>query len=961
MRRPRAGWLVLVLALGAALPRAGAAQVVRRDTIRVDTLRGQRPDSLRRADSLARDTTRPRGATLPKAPSRSFPAPDSVLSDLLKRKGFLATRYMADSVRLLADDKQLNLLGHGLISREGSILEADTVRYTETTCALDASGAPKLFDATGTMIGEGMRYDACNHAGIVERATTEMSQGGGTWHLKGDIAIDNQEDRIYASNATLTSCDLVDPHYHFAVHQVKWVNKRLMVSRPAILYVADVPVAWLPFVFQDTRRGRRSGILTPEFGINDIVRFNPGYSRHITNVGYYWAISDYMDARASIDWYADRFTSVNGSFRYKWLDRFMIGGIDYQEMHQVGGGNSVRLGWRHSQQFSLASSLNANLDYASSSSIISQNAVDPILAVGTIDSRLNYQHKFSFGQFNLGGSRTQSLNSPQVTTGFPTVAFTPTPITLARGVSWSPSFNLSNNLQQHGSGVAVAVGPGLIDTLRSDTRTTQLNLSSPIRIGQWSINSQASVNDFWSNTRSTLNDTTTRSVTTAGEDFSTQIDWNAGVGLPILLQGRWNIQPSVSMVNTTGGAFLLRNPYTHGSYVSQGKRFQFGAGVSPTFFGFFPGFGPVLRIRHAISPSISWNYSPAAQIPREYAIANNHGQLPASLTQPARQSIGIGLSQILEAKLRPVSRTPARSTLPAAGGAVPADTTALARDSTQGRVTLADTSRNANGDLAQAPEGRKIKLLSIQSDQIGYDFEQAKLPGRTGWTTQAWGNTISSDLVRGFSLHVTHDLWQGQVGTDTAKFKPYLTSMAFSFSLSGSTFNVVRRALGLAPTTIVERRDSNLVGPSPTDPGANFNNAFRQGPLASQLTRVDQLSPVRGGQPFSAQFSFSLNRQRPAFGLPPSLTPTTSSSSSMLTSSVQFSPTPHWTLSWSTSYNFTQGQFADHVVRLDRDLHDWRATFSFIKSPNGNFLFNFFLQLIDEPDLKFGYDQRNVR
>jgi hypothetical protein len=66
-------------------------------------------------------------------------------------------------------------------------------------------------------------------------------------------------------------------------------------------------------------------------------------------------------------------------------------------------------------------------------------------------------------------------------------------------------------------------------------------------------------------------------------------------------------------------------------------------------------------------------------------------------------------------------------------------------------------------------------------------------------------------------------------------------------------------------------------------------------------------------------------------------------------------------VSWQTSYNFTEGQFSDHVVRLDRDLHDWRATFAFVKSPNGNFSFNFNIVLIPEPDLKVGYDQRTIR
>ncbi|HEY2806680.1 MAG TPA: putative LPS assembly protein LptD [Gemmatimonadales bacterium] len=974
MLRPRAGWLWLAGLLLTGLPARATAQITHSQTINVDTLRGRRADSLRgRTDSLGRDTTHARGSTIPKNPSRSFPTPDSILAALLKRKGFQPTRYMADSVRLLADEKQLHLAGHSLISREGSILEADTVRYAETSCALDANGSPRLFDPTGTMIGTGMRYDACNHAGIVQHATTEMAHGGGTWHLRGDIAIDNQEDRIYAANATMTSCDLVDPHYHFAVHEVKWVSKRLMVSRPAILYVADVPVAWLPFVFQDTRRGRRSGILPPEFGINDIVRFNPGYHRHLTNLGYYWAISDYADAQASIDWYADQFTTINGRIRYRWLNHFLAGGLAFQNMHIDGGGNSMRLSWSHSQQFSLASSLNANLDYATSSSVISQNAVDPILAVGTIDSRLNYQHRFAFGQLNVGGSRTQSLNSPQVTATFPTLAFTPNPISLSHLISWSPSMSFTNSLQQNsGSPIGIQQGPGLFDSLRTDSRTTSMNVSTPFRIGQWSISAAASVNDEWSNSHSTVIDTLTHSATTAGEDFSTQVDWNAGVGLPILLQGRWNVQPSVNMVNTSGGSYLIRNPFTHGGFVAQGKRFQFGAGISPTFFGFFPGFGPMLRIRHAFSPIISWAYSPSADIPRDYAIALNHGQLPLSLIQPARQSVSIGLSQSFEAKLKPPAARPATQNAGqgAAAGppgvvgspAGPLDTTAAnARDTMMGlRGRLTDSTRNANGDLLAAPEGRKIKLLSIQSDAIGYDFEQAKLAGHTGWTTQTWGNTISSDLLRGFSLRFSHDLWQGQVGSDTARFKPFLTSMAFSFSLSGTALNAVRKVLGLSPQQVGgTAADSQLTGPSPTNPGGAFSNAFRQGPLATQYTRVDQLSPVRGGQPFQAQLSYSLQRARPVLGVDPTVT--AASTNSMLTSSVQFSPTPHWTVSWQTSYNFTQGQFADHVVRLDRDLHDWRATFTFVKSPNGNFLFNFFLQLIDEPDLKFGYDQRNVR
>jgi hypothetical protein len=48
------------------------------------------------------------------------------------------------------------------------------------------------------------------------------------------------------------------------------------------------------------------------------------------------------------------------------------------------------------------------------------------------------------------------------------------------------------------------------------------------------------------------------------------------------------------------------------------------------------------------------------------------------------------------------------------------------------------------------------------------------------------------------------------------------------------------------------------------------------------------------------------------------------------------------------------------MVTLQRDLHDWRATFAFTQSPNGNFAFSFFIALKAEPDLKFDYNKATV-
>jgi hypothetical protein len=80
-----------------------------------------------------------------------------------------------------------------------------------------------------------------------------------------------------------------------------------------------------------------------------------------------------------------------------------------------------------------------------------------------------------------------------------------------------------------------------------------------------------------------------------------------------------------------------------------------------------------------------------------------------------------------------------------------------------------------------------------------------------------------------------------------------------------------------------------------------------------------------------------------------------------LSSTMSFDLTPKWAVNWSTSYDFQRDEFASQVVSLQRDLHDWRATFAFTQAPNGNFSFNFYVALKAESDLKFNFDRRSYR
>jgi LptD protein/Sec-independent protein translocase protein (TatC) len=918
---------LVLLALAAAGPASAQDKPPPRRPVR-DSLRTP-GDTARRGDTTqGLDTAAARRLGLPTGPTRNFPEADSVLRALLGLEGYRLVRYAADSVVLFADSQAVALVGQGLVEQEGATLEADTVRFRQSRCELRAAGGPTLFQRGSVLVGDRMRYDTCERRGFVDSAITNFTQSGVDWFLRGGLSVDSASVRLFARRSSLTSCDLPEPTYHFASSSVKWVNNTIMVARPAVLYVRDVPVLWLPFIFQDMRPGRRSGLLVPRFGINDIVRPSTGYRRHVSNVGYYFAVSDYFDFLMSMDWFSETSVTANAEFRYRWLNRFLEGGLRFERLWESGfegtpGGRSLRLGWNHRQAFDLRTRLTASVDYATSARVVERNAVDPYLATATLGSNLSFSKQFDWGNLALGGQLRQDLTTGGTTQQFPSVSLTPVPIDLTSFITWSPGFTFTTDrtYNQRGGTAIIPPLPGdtapRLDTLLVETRASNLSFSTPLRIGGWNWQNSFTMRDEIRETapasEPAIDPLTgdTIGVNYFGLDFATAVDWNTGFSLPSLFPGSWKLQPSVGIQNSTSGPFLLRNRNTGGQYVRQGKRLSFGAQISPSFFGFFPGIGPIARIRHKVSPVVRWGFAPAANVPLEYARAIAGAGRAPELRSLAQHRVSLGLSQNIEGKL----------------------------------ATAGDTT----GDPRNA---RKIKILSLETSDISYDFEQAKQPGRNGWTTQSLSNQLTSDLLPGFSLSTTHDLWRGPVGYDSAAFDPFLSRVSARFSISEGTLRGVARLLtgrsGAGPGEAEPQAPADTTTPPeliPRDRGDRFRD-------------FDRRPRPTGRQPFSLAVTYDDQRQRPDPGQAPR--PGQDLTNRTLGLSFSFDPTRNWSLSWSTQYNLTTKEFGQHVVRLERDLRRWRASFQFLKSPNGNFAFNFFISLLDQPDIKFNYDQQTI-
>jgi Tat protein translocase TatC len=889
---------------------------------------------------------------IPAGPTRVFPSPDSVMQALLDREGFAATRFVADSATFDVIDQRILLGGRAATDRDASILEANQIVYDDARCEVLAQGEPRMFEpGQAALIGITMHFNTCNERGMIGEAYTSFNELGANWFIRGNLAVDSSAKRLYAAHTEFTTCDLPDPHYHFVAGQMKWVSQSVMVARPAVLYIRDVPVAWLPFIFQDTKNGRASGILIPRFGFNDIVRTDRNYNRQLTNLGYYWAPNDYIDATASLDWYANRNTTYRGQFEYRWLNRFVNGSITVGDLIQSDGATTKTISWQHNQSLNVTTSIAVNFNYASSGTVLQNNAIDPSLSTRGIYSQLSLQKRYKWGQVSIGGTRNQSLNDGSGTMTLPSVTVSPGAFAFGRHVTWSPSFSAHNDDAFGTPNTVLSISQTGVDTIQSTghSRLSVITLNTPVDFFglTWSNSVQYQDRQISgpitvaqripdpskpAGTTDSINVTTVR----AG-DFDTRFDWTTSMALPSLFRNTWKVTPTMGVTNIAPGApFLLRTPGSNGNWVSQGKTLAFGITSVPSFFGFINrGIGPYQRFRYEFAPALSLNWSPAASVSSAFAKALASAGGVSQLDFPAVMNASVALHQSFVGKVR---------------------------------IPAGDT----NTDPIHLQNLPKKQIFAITTSSVGYDFEQAKLPGRTGWTTAALTNSFQSDLLQGFTLSMTHDLWQGQVGTDSARFSPFLSQVQANFSLTGHTFRTIAGFLGLAHRDTVTATGPALGTSSPLA-AASALSLLRPG--ATQLQGLQN----RG---FNASVTYQLSRQRAIgptaqpvttdpIGIPgTTLDPTGSLTllpvilpepQSSLGLTMSFSPTPFWTVSWNTLYDISHGTFEQQQIQLQRDLHDWRASFNFVKNVNGNFALYFSVFLLNLPDIKFDYNQTTLQ
>lgn len=962
---PMAALLLALAAAGLALP-AQAQQAPDSipppgppdTTVVVDSARVQVLQVLQRlAAPPLPDSLRELPDSTERAPRPVAPGPDSVLNALLSLPGYQASQYVGAGLEFGSSGEVVlygNSDARARFFREGAErmqLEADSsITMDDSTNLIWTEGASVFTGREGEPLNStSMIYSLDSRRGTAYSARTRFAEGGSPWNVFGDLPSVTPEI-VHGAHVGFTSCDLEHPHYHFDTSEIKIVAGNMLVARSVKLYFADVPVFWFPFMFQSIERGRASGILTPRFSVNDIVRSSAGYSRRVSNLGFYWAINDYADASVAMDWWADNYVGVTGTLNYSWLRQFLRGNVNFRNFWRQDGSTTLAFSTSHNWELDERTRFEIRSSYASSTDFVRQNSFDPREVTQSIDSQGGINRRFDWGNVSMSANRRQFLSDDRVSLTLPSANLSLSPITFFSAPSsraswynniiWTGSSNYTRSIEDR-----LDQPPGDFKESLADKENIRGGLSSSLSLGALSLSHSLSFNEAV--TRDGLEvlapaaglaapdrlEAWFGSVVAPAADSafpervdlsSTDLTWSQTLSYQQRLIGTTTFTPNLSM---SGRALQTNKIPEAGSLVSAPTRISFGAGLKTDIYGLWPGVGGFSAIRHKLSPGFDYSYAPAVTQTEVQNAVFGRGEFRA------KNEMRIRLNQTFEAK----------------------------RDTEESEEEgVEEAPPDPSGEPRRRERAEIVQLLALQTSAVNYDFVRADSLGQftDGFTTTTLSNSISSDFLRGLQISMEHLLFDesGQAG-EGRQFAPHLSGLDLSFSLNAASppLRWIGGLIGLGgdgvanpepepeeddlldeedPFSAASGLDESQIVPGFGDTSRDFGRQSAQG------------RPRGGGSGWDASVSYSLQRPREA-----------DLARQMVQLNVRFEPTELWRASWRTSYDVELASFNDHMITFTRQLHRWEANFDFRRTVTGNWAFRFEVALSDNRDLKFDYQQ----
>lgn len=284
-------------------------------------------------------------------------------------------------------------------------------RYT-----VDQNGDPENFptfkDGGTEYQAKTMNYNFDTQKGYIEGVVTQQGEG----YVTAAATKKMPDNIMYMCDGKYTTCDHVEhPHFYIALTKAKVRPNKNIVAGPAYLVIADVPIylLGLPFGFFPFTNKNSSGIIPPSYGEESQRGF------YLRNGGYYFAFNDYIDLTVTGDIYSKGSWALNTQSQYRKRYKFS-GSIDAGYLVTVNGytfekdvyskAKDFHINWTHTQDPKANPNSNFSAGVNFSTSTYDRNSINGIFGPGqsyaqnTKSSNINYRHTFAGTPWSISTS-----------------------------------------------------------------------------------------------------------------------------------------------------------------------------------------------------------------------------------------------------------------------------------------------------------------------------------------------------------------------------------------------------------------------------------------------------------------------------------------------------------------------------------------------------------------------------
>ena len=653
--------------------------------------------------------------------------------------------------------------------------------------------------------------------------------------------------------------------YYFKIRKAKIIPGGKIISGFSNMFIADVPTpVAVPFAFFPSSQTQESGFIIPSIGESNLR----GY--YVQNGGYYFAISEYIDASMIVDYY------TNGSYglradsqynkRYKFRGNFSL---RYENLINESKGlpdysksTVFNVRWSHSKdpKSSPNSTFSASVNFGSSDyyrqSVNQLNS--PNFLNNNLSSSISYSKAFpEYPRVNISLTTALSQNSQSKSVNLTLPTFQATmeriypfapKVGAKKGVFQNINFQYAGRAENRIITTEDALfGPTMFDNAKSGMKHT-IPLSTNFKLFKYlSLSTSANYEEVW--TQNTVR-------------FSDYDEVNQGA-----------VKDTISKIGTF-------------------RQYNLSASLGTTIYGTF-NFGDdkkIQSIRHTIRPAISYTNQPSFEQYYDTYIVDADGNT-AEYTRyqnslfgiPSRSlanNMGINIGNNFEAKVTD-------------------------KDSTATGPKKVVLLNNLNISTSHNFAADSLRWSPVRMS-TGLSLLQGKMSVNIGATFDPYA--LDENKVRINTYNIVN-------GGALLRMTSANVNMNYSFSSTQFEGENDLDSRNQRETTSSGGREDDLFGVAEDFTDRRMNDSENNEPTPQYPSYASKI-------PWNLKLAYSLtyNNSRGQKDL--------SNNSLMFSGNVDL--TPKWKVGLSSGYDFKGEGFTYTQLRFDRDLNSWRLNFSWV-------------------------------